>query len=385
MNKFAFVLPLTMSLMACFDKEERLEGQEAGDCSDMADNDMDGDFDCEDDGCANSPECDGDVEDTGAPAEDTGDTEDTQDTDDTEGTDDTEDTEDTEDTQDTGETEDTGEVQQDTDGDGLSDDEEIALGTSPNTADSDGDGISDGDEVNTFGTDPLDTDSDGDGLSDSDEINIHGTNPLSQDTDGDGYLDNDELNQFQTNPTDASSGGYTGGWPYQPNKDSYNAPTSPTGTSASIGALLLRDELMDQHGEMVDLYDFAGQGKYTAIAISATWSPVEQMLSDNLLTNTNGSWGSAIQRVNNGDVYFITLISQNMTGTQVGLTDLQDWYNTYPNTVIPILADTSNSDFANVYSNGAWPTIVLFDENMQFVTGPTSTDPWAALTFIDEL
>ena len=43
----------------------------------------------------------------------------------------------------------------DTDGDGLSDEEEAALGTDPTNPDSDGDGISDGEEV-AQGTDPLD-------------------------------------------------------------------------------------------------------------------------------------------------------------------------------------------------------------------------------------
>ncbi|HCP46618.1 MAG TPA: hypothetical protein DIU15_11270, partial [Deltaproteobacteria bacterium] len=32
----------------------RIEGQRAGDCSDAADNDSDGLFDCDDDGCAGS-------------------------------------------------------------------------------------------------------------------------------------------------------------------------------------------------------------------------------------------------------------------------------------------------------------------------------------------
>lgn len=43
----------------------------------------------------------------------------------------------------------------DSDGDGLSDDEERALGTDPFNPDTDGDGISDGDEVDC-GSDPLD-------------------------------------------------------------------------------------------------------------------------------------------------------------------------------------------------------------------------------------
>jgi len=57
----------------------------------------------------------------------------------------------------------------DSDGDGLSDAEETALGTNPYNPDTDGDGLSDGAEV-ANNTDPLNPDSDNDGLSDGDEI-----------------------------------------------------------------------------------------------------------------------------------------------------------------------------------------------------------------------
>jgi cysteine-rich repeat protein len=68
-------------------------------------------------------------------------------------------------------------VAADADHDGLSDDEETALGTNPLDADSDDDGLLDGDEVDV-GTDPLDPDSDDDGTSDGDEVDA-GTDPLS--------------------------------------------------------------------------------------------------------------------------------------------------------------------------------------------------------------
>lgn len=42
----------------------------------------------------------------------------------------------------------------DSDGDGLSNDQEAQLGTDPNNIDTDGDGITDGDEVNFTHTDP---------------------------------------------------------------------------------------------------------------------------------------------------------------------------------------------------------------------------------------
>ena len=48
-------------LLACgdkFDNPESYEGDEAGECSDGADNDLDTLFDCDDEGCAGSPDCD---------------------------------------------------------------------------------------------------------------------------------------------------------------------------------------------------------------------------------------------------------------------------------------------------------------------------------------
>ena len=53
----------------------------------------------------------------------------------------------------------------DSDGDGLTDDEERRLGTNPFNPDTDGDGILDGDEVR-LGLDPLRADTDGDGIID---------------------------------------------------------------------------------------------------------------------------------------------------------------------------------------------------------------------------
>jgi hypothetical protein len=57
----------------------------------------------------------------------------------------------------------------DTDGDGLSDQQEVLVyGTDPDRPDTDDDGLSDGDEVWVYGTDPLNADTDGDGVSDGD-------------------------------------------------------------------------------------------------------------------------------------------------------------------------------------------------------------------------
>lgn len=79
----------------------------------------------------------------------------------------------------------------DLDGDGISNAEEIRLGTDPTKGDTDGDNLTDYEEVYTYGTDPLNTDTDGDGLSDYDDV-ILGFSPLLQDTDGNGIIDSEE-------------------------------------------------------------------------------------------------------------------------------------------------------------------------------------------------
>lgn len=91
----------------------------------------------------------------------------------------------------------------DTDGDGLTDEEEVGLGTDPTNPDSDGDGLRDGDEV-AIGTSPLDPDSDDDGLTDDDEATVHHTDPREADTDGDGVSDGDEL-AAGTDPLDGDT------------------------------------------------------------------------------------------------------------------------------------------------------------------------------------
>ncbi len=96
-------------------------------------------------------------------------------------------------------------VQEDRDGDGLNDADEIKLGSNPDLADTDGDGVDDKTEVGSNLIKPLDTDGDGlidvlDTDDDNDTIptrneNYNGGTPANDDTDGDGipdYRDNDD-------------------------------------------------------------------------------------------------------------------------------------------------------------------------------------------------
>jgi len=75
----------------------------------------------------------------------------------------------------------------DEDSDGLCNAAENNLGTNPDVTDTDGDGLTDGEEVVDHETDPLDHDTDEDGYTDSDEVD-NGTSPTDE---GDGPPDND--------------------------------------------------------------------------------------------------------------------------------------------------------------------------------------------------
>ena len=92
----------------------------------------------------------------------------------------------------------------DYDNDGLTNADEYNYDTNPTLTDTDGDGLSDSDEINIYDTNASNSDSDSDGINDYDEINTYDTNATNSDSDGDGTSDGVELN-FDTNATDSSS------------------------------------------------------------------------------------------------------------------------------------------------------------------------------------
>ena len=81
----------------------------------------------------------------------------------------------------------------DPDLDELDNADEQAAATLPTQADTDGDGLTDGDEVDDHGTNPRRSDTDGDGLGDNDELDVYGTNPLDTDSDDDFLRDGFEV------------------------------------------------------------------------------------------------------------------------------------------------------------------------------------------------
>ena len=144
----------------------------------------------------------------------------------------------------------------DTDGDGLTDGEEVNITlTDPLDVDSDDDGLSDGAEVNTHSTDPLDDDSDDDGLSDGAEVNSHSTDPLSSDTDSDGISDEDEVNLYGYDPLVKYD--YAGDIRYVDINSTNPVPpfgsweTAADNIQAAIGIALSNDTVLVEDGHYV--------------------------------------------------------------------------------------------------------------------------------------
>ncbi|MDP7114847.1 MAG: hypothetical protein QGH45_22935 [Myxococcota bacterium] len=273
----------------------------------------------------------------------------------------------------------------DTDGDGLSNAEEADLGTDPDLADTDGDGVDDGDELDD-GTDPLEADSDGDGLDDGEEKD-EGCDPNDPDTDGDGYSDFDEVAE-DSDPTDEDDKIYEGDWPYNPDKDDYDAPSVDDGV-ASIGELMARIQMMDQYGDEFDLYDLSGQGKPIVLDISATWCPPCQALSSWLAGGPDSAafqtyYPNVRQMVDDGDIQWVTVMGQDNYGNAPGLEVLESWEESYPHDLIPLLADTG--EFWEKYLVYAWPTLYFIDADMIIQEMPDGTDMghWDAMQMAND-
>ncbi len=123
--------------------------------------------------------------------------------------------------------------------------------------------------------DPHELDDDKDGLSNWDENNKYKTDPHDADSDDDGYDDGDEINNLGTSPTNKYSHPYIGDYNVgacadYPDKavahpsGSRTVETGGAGGGVPVALYLPGDivknfTLLDQHGEMVDLYSFCGK------------------------------------------------------------------------------------------------------------------------------
>ncbi|MGB0640711.1 MAG: hypothetical protein ACPGTU_15335 [Myxococcota bacterium] len=104
------------------------------------------------------------------------------------------------------------------------------------------------------------SDSDGDGITECDELEL-GTDPNNADTDGDGFADAEEV-LCVSDPTDPDEQCYACGWEHRD-------PGNLESTGSDVGDVMDNVSLVDQCGEMVDLWDFYGE--YHVLYLTAAW------------------------------------------------------------------------------------------------------------------
>jgi hypothetical protein len=217
----------------------------------------------------------------------------------------------------------------------------------------------------------IEPDSDEDGLTDAEEAEL-GTDPNRKDTDGDNYWDSWELLE-DTDPLDVGSRIYAGFWPYNPDKDALVQGTWDA-ASTTAGSQFPRQTFLDQHGDSVDLYDFAnftynpdGEPAFFIVDVSAQWcGPCHNMaewISGADTPDTQGLqqiYPTVREKVHTLRIWWVTIIVENNGGGPPTLNDSQSWFSIHQDPYIPILVDDTQQ-VRGIYSGGSYPFFFLLD------------------------
>jgi thiol-disulfide isomerase/thioredoxin len=216
---------------------------------------------------------------------------------------------------------------------------------------------------------PSNADGDHDYLTDAEEAEL-GTDPANPDSDADGYLDGDEVLE-STDPLDGASLIYQGGWPYQRFKDDIADPGFDT--TAEAGAVVPRFVAIDQHGQEVDLYDYAMHGRPVVIDLSAGWCGACREMAAWLEGEPTTSLDIPPEldvipeKVAAGEIDWITIYFQDSSSTPADADDVAEWYASYPNPRVAVLADTDQAMLDWLWPGG-YPSIQVLDEDMTLRT-----------------
>jgi thiol-disulfide isomerase/thioredoxin len=114
--------------------------------------------------------------------------------------------------------------------------------------------------------------------------------------------------------------------------------------------------LMDQHGDMVELYD--QHGKVIVIDLSTMWCGV-----CNNIAQEGDEW---LNDYGVDNFIWLTILIDNATGDPPTLADIQQWATQY-NIIVPVLVgDRSLVDLTaeTGYPVTGWPTLVVIDQDM---------------------
>jgi len=126
----------------------------------------------------------------------------------------------------------------------------------------------------------------------------------------------------------------------------------------------------DQFGDTVEIYDFAGQGKYILLDVSTGWCSYCMELSKFLTRQASifdgYGWDALVDHIDAGTIQWITVLSENAMGGAPSQTVAETWDSRYPHELIPVIADLDQvmPNHINVYG---YPSVLLLDEDMNVV------------------
>lgn len=203
---------------------------------------------------------------------------------------------------------------------------------------------------------------------------------------------------------------YTGGWPCNPDKDAMPDPgwagSCPGGTGCDclgdqgclsnhcvvdasdvgrcappVGELAPRLTSVDQFGDLVDLYDFAGHDTPVVITLSAGWTVAG--LFENWLKGDDESgyipdtWDPVRSAVLSGELTWITLLLEDQYQMPATPEYQAAWSENFGFSKVPLLLDTDYK-FTNYYSQYGVlgiPALLVFDGDLKLlVNGVTDPD-----------
>lgn len=228
----------------------------------------------------------------------------------------------------------------------------IAVLCSILSACSDGPG---GTKASETGTLPADgdcdpsADSDGDGLDDCTEEQL-GTDPTAVDSDGDGISDPDELDCV-SDPLDAAEQCYACGW-------AHNNPGTLTATGAAIGDTVEDLTFIDQCGDDVRLWDFAGS--YTVAFLTAAWCPLCKDEASAVEEEAAVLAGVTGQSVNG-----LVILFESQTAGPPTVDDTIVYAQQIGAETMPVLADPDQAVLSSVpYDGSELPGVCLLGPDM---------------------
>ena len=132
----------------------------------------------------------------------------------------------------------------------------------------------------------------------------------------------------------------------------------------------------DQFGDIVSIQDFSNQSKYILIEMGAAWCGPCRMLADwfsygieDLKSKPfwKNEYDIIYDLVRTEKIYFITIIYEDEFRDNSNQYTCEEWYNNYPDELIPILAD-ENKYLHKIIKPTGIPAISLLDDQMKIIT-----------------